>query len=119
MVKYFLILGVLAMSGCAGFNNKLECPRKDGVSCKSTLEVRDSVEAKLKSGHPAYPGKSSVIKASSLAPVTPSAIRVPERTLQIWLAPHEDSTGAHHGSSVVNAVVVPSHWLTVEGVEHD
>jgi len=121
MIKY-LIVGINClwfMTGCAPYKNQFSCPAGSGIQCKSVSYVNEQVD------HGSLNGVSK--KQYSRTPVTlqkPVAlvvhnnklnsgsplVRVPEKTLRIWLNGFMDGADCYREEQYINKVVEKSHW---------
>lgn len=112
-LKIFCLSFICLLAGCATLNSNFECPRKQGVSCKSLCEVNHMVdEGQLGAQPDAKPTQHLIIQSSKsvLLDKNESISRSPENVLAIWLAPFTDTAGRYHTAHTVYSVIHPGSW---------
>jgi conjugal transfer pilus assembly protein TraV len=117
LTKRISILIFCLLTGCAGMNNKFDCPAKPGVTCKSVSEVNDMVDQGVLPRKDCPNGKCSSSQRPYGGMVTAepfNAERYPEQLLTIWMAPFEDETGVRHSDSFMNVVVREAQWAQIK-----
>lgn len=106
-----LCVGVLCLTGCSSVSETFDSAPGQGVGAKPITVVNHMVnEGQLKGS--ALPVKESYqsVSGHTLAPA--SMERLPEKTIQVWLAPYVDAQGNLHEASRVHTVLQPSRWLS-------
>lgn len=121
-MKKLFLLSLSLLVGCAS-NPKFECPLQEGgVKCKSLKEVSEMVERgeinKRGVGKNVIPVKAREINiamaSTATTPKRNTPERVPEKTLDVWLASYE-TDGIFHQENLITIVAEPAHWVGSNG----
>lgn len=122
----FTLLGlVLTLSGCGANYNCKGLP--EGVACQSARDVYNATnyaeylgtnaEGKLyKAGTPQQVASVSSVASAvqGYNPSGPIPVRTPEKLMQIWIGPWEDSQGALHMPTVIYTEIENRKWVIGE-----
>lgn len=125
----FVILIALMLSGCMspGYNCK---GVPEGVSCMSAREVYNATEYADRLGG-TNPAGSPVAKTTVNGASMPSGaatavqgytednplpIRMPEKVMEIWIAPWEDNQGSLHMASTIYTEIEQRRWTVGESI---
>lgn len=122
MSKYLIVIMITSwMTGCAPYKNQFSCPPGSGISCKSVSYVNEQVDnGNLNfSNKQKTNNKKTPVTLKNLPKVVShqstnanSLVRVPEKTLRIWLNGFMDGSDCYREEQYVNKVVEKSHWET-------
>lgn len=123
MIKYFIVIVncLWLMTGCAPYKNQFSCPAGSGIQCKSVSYVNEQVDygnfngapKKQHGKTPATLQKSQILvvhnnELNSGSPL----VRVPEKTLRIWLNGFMDGADCYREEQYINKVIEKSYWET-------
>jgi hypothetical protein len=109
------------MTGCAPYKNQFSCPAGSGIQCKSVSYVNEQVDhgnfngaPKKQHGRTAATLRKSqvlVVHNNELNSGSP-LVRVPEKTLRIWLNGFMDGADCYREEQYINKVIEKSRWET-------
>jgi type IV conjugative transfer system lipoprotein TraV len=127
MKRLIVIVAILCLSGCAE-KSRFDCPYGKGPTCASM----DTIDKMIKSDGTSTQNKSSCTKYSCAQskcsqsrtvkdvksamisfPVqtcSNPALRIPEKIMQLWIAPYEASSGIYYQQAYVNIIVKEASW---------
>ena len=121
---FFIMVGLVLLSGCAGMNGHFGCDTTAGSSCIPVSQVNASADAGVfddrRTGGRLPWLSSKWLDDSTQArgyqgvfPISDVPVRTQERLQRIWIAPYQDVDHNYHGSSDVYTVLEKSRWLGV------
>ena len=122
MIKLLTISSLIVIiNGCAPYSNQFTCPAGRGINCKSVSYVNEQVDngnllkpEKKESKQPITLKKSSPTPSGSSIKSGSPLIRVPEKTLRIWLNGFMDGPDCYREEQYINKVIEKSRWETKE-----
>ncbi len=117
-MKYLLIIvASFSLTCCAPYKNQFSCPAGSGIHCKPVSYVNEQVdngrlvgESKKNNSKVPITLKKLTDLAHNQHPATGNLIRVPEKTLRIWLNGFMDGADCYREEQYINKVVEKSHW---------
>lgn len=125
--QIILIVAIVILSGCSAKNKRIiDCPAGEGMGCKSITkvneainkgEIEDNYEKKIKGKGSEYAKVNSKRLAFNDAPsksLSQDIIRIPEKTVKIWMSGFEDNSGSYIEETYVHMVVEKGRWEEVE-----
>lgn len=116
--KICLGLIFFSLTGCAHMNSDFTCPMKPGQMCSSLDEVNTMVDQGKVGGR--ADSNDTITPYPMAVMTTGEPLRYGESVQPIWVAPYEDQAGNYYQSSLMYAVVQPSHWMEnpVKAITH-
>ena len=133
ITKHVLIFGALFLTGCLGvYDDDFDCGVGKGVGCRSISQVNEMVN-RGQVPLPETPAEETAstdessdldphLKIDHLPPLEflsaqsgMKVKRIPEKTLRLWIAPHEVEDGSFVEETYVNLVLSPGRWVNVLG----
>lgn len=126
----FALLGLLTLTGCAGFKDESSCTKIDGLSsCASMSDVNNMTDsgyiAADENGHthrgygdtqkkspngnasnPQFKGRGVI----SPARLSTTPVRIPERTVKMVVFPYLDSAQNYHDTATIDILLTHSYW---------
>lgn len=125
--QIILIAAIVILSGCSAKNKRvIDCPAGEGMGCKSITkvneainrgEIEDSYEKKIKGKGLEGVKVNSKILAFNDVPgksLNQEVIRLPEKTVKIWMSGFEDNVGSYIEETYVHMVLEKGRWEEVE-----
>jgi conjugal transfer pilus assembly protein TraV len=112
----------LFLTACMGvYDDEFDCGVGKGVGCRSISQVNEMVnqgQVPLKETEESEEDTTINIEAMpSLEPLAAQqgikVKRIPEKTVRIWVAPHEAQDGSFVEESYVNLVIEPGRWVNI------
>jgi len=122
-VKYLTLFCTLHLAGCMSvYDEDFDCGVGKGVGCRSISQVNEMVnrgqvplkeveEKEEESNDIAIedlPGLEALSAQNGI-----KVKRIPEKTLRIWVAPHEAQDGSFVEETYVNLVIEPGRWINI------
>jgi hypothetical protein len=113
-MKRLLLIGALAFfAGCAS-ESRFDCPYSKGPSCMSMDKIDTMIKGNnSESSTNARENIGELAMNDELAinsPHTINAVRVPEKVMQLWVAPYESESGIYYHSAYINVIVRDPFW---------
>lgn len=114
----FLIFSNL-LGGCSTASKNLDCPLGKGMQCSSISKVNQAInEGRLEEVNASKPAKADLPKLSFHAAGQDNApkksqkkvIRIPEKTLRIWLSGFTDEHGDYVEETYAHIVSEAGRW---------
>jgi hypothetical protein len=114
MINKLLLVGVVALlTGCAS-ESRFDCPYSKGPSCMSMDKIDAMIKTNGSEGSTnarENTGRLAMNDEGYMAsPRTSNAIRVPEKVMQLWVAPYESESGIYYHSAYINVIVRDPYW---------
>ena len=124
------LLGLLTLTGCAGFKDESSCTKIDGLSsCASMSDVNNMTDsgyiAADENGHThrgyedaqkkPLTGNATKTRFHGRGVISPARlsttpVRIPERTVKMVVFPYLDSAQNYHDTATIDILLTHSHW---------
>ena len=121
MRKIIVICVLINLAGCASYESRFDCNAPDGVGCKSVSEINDMVNHKEIGQGGKVESKSLEIEPDKItyqakADHKPEKkiIRLPERTMSIWVKGFTDDKGDYVENTKMHTVIKAGGWQELE-----
>jgi len=111
--------GLLLISSCAPYKNQFTCPPGSGIQCKSVSYVNEQINNGALNGVPKKRQAKIPVTLKQLPQLNTNnkeltagapLVRVPEKTLRIWLNGFMDGNDCYREEQYINKVIEKSHW---------
>src|SRR5262249_53420095 len=123
------------LAGCMGvYESEFDCGVGQGVGCHSISQVNEMInrgqvplpEKEDGEGKNENVSEVAQLKTDELPILEPLSShpkvrvkRIPEKTMRVWVAPHEAADGSYLEESYVNLVIEPGRWINTSAEEGD
>lgn len=123
MRKIIAMVILVNLAGCASYESRFDCTAPDGVGCRSVSEINEMINRKEIGSAQAdkVEALSSnlekvvyVAKPDSDDAPSRRIIRLPERTMSIWVKGFTDDKGDYVEDTKVHTVIEAGGWQEIE-----
>ena len=130
-LKHLTILCTLHLAACMGvYDEDFDCGVGKGVGCRSISQVNEMVnrgqvplptaEDEEKEDRDESSTEDVELSTENLPVLAPLASeqgfkvkRIPEKTVRLWVAPHEAQDGSFVEETYVNLVIESGRWVNI------
>lgn len=119
MRKIFALCLLVNVGGCASYESRFDCNAPSGSGCRSVSEINEMVnrkelgtEQRIEATKPDENHLSGISYSENNADIAANTrvIRLPERTMRIWVDGFSDDKGDYVGETRVYTVLEPGKW---------
>ena len=114
--KLIWLLALVQLSGCASYSNDFACKAGKGVGCKSISQVNEMINENAITEENVKPHEAEKEHVFNYLPASnPSAkskvLRIPEKTMRIWVNSFTDEKGDFIEETYLHTVVESGKWV--------